>query len=344
MSTKQVTCSQCLFSHDLVNSKPSTICKYYQKGYCAYDARCRYDHTKPPTAAGGAGGPAPNPSPSSGLTHSNEPGKQENTLVLRDLNLTGLAEDKTPPSTVNNPGGCSDLQISPEMKPHSYLNAIRTGLDDLEASSSCSNELQSCPYAAAGECQFGDARIYLHGNMCEIFRLQFFHPFDPEQRKAHEKICMLTFEHEMEKAFAFQASQDKVCSICMEVILEKASAFERSFGVLSNCSRTYCLSCIHQWRCAKQFENPIIKSCPECRVISEFVIPSVYWVENRNKRNELIEAFKRGMGEKACKYFEQGKGTCPFGSKCLYHHAYPDGRNSLAKGNINVGSSFFISK
>lgn len=73
------------------------------------------------------------------------------------------------------------------------------------------------------------------------------------------QICMLTFEHEMEKAFAFQASQDKVCSICMEVILEKASASERRFGILSNCNHTYCLSCIRQWRCAKQFENPIIK-------------------------------------------------------------------------------------
>nr|KAF6420776.1 makorin ring finger protein 2 [Molossus molossus] len=30
--------------------------------------------------------------------------------------------------------------------------------------------------------------------------------------------------------------------------------------------------------------------------------------------------------KKACKYFEQGKGTCPFGNKCLYRHAYPDGR------------------
>lgn len=30
--------------------------------------------------------------------------------------------------------------------------------------------------------------------------------------------------------------------------------------------------------------------------------------------------------KKACKYFEQGRGTCPFGSKCLYRHAYPDGR------------------
>lgn len=29
--------------------------------------------------------------------------------------------------------------------------------------------------------------------------------------------------------------------------------------------------------------------------------------------------------KKPCKYFEQGKGTCPFGGKCLYLHAYPDG-------------------
>ncbi|XP_025233638.1 probable E3 ubiquitin-protein ligase makorin-2 isoform X2 [Theropithecus gelada] len=303
---------------------------------------CRYDHTRPSAAAGGAVGimahsvPSPafhNPHPPSEVTasivktNSHEPGKREKrTLVLRDRNLSGMAEGKTQPSMVSNPGSCSDPQPSPEMKPHSYLEAIRSGLDDVEASSSYSNEQQLCPYAAAGECRFGDACVYLHGEVCEICRLRVLHPFDPEQRKAHEKICMLTFEHEMEKAFAFQASQDKVCSICMEVILEKASASERRFGILSNCNHTYCLSCIRQWRCAKQFENPIIKSCPECRVISEFVIPSVYWVEDQNKKNELIEAFKQGMGKKACKYFEQGKGTCPFGSKCLYRHAYPDGR------------------
>lgn len=151
-------------------------------------------------------------------------------------------------------------------------------------------------------------------------------PQAPPPRPPVRQVCMSAFELEMEKAFALQASQDKACSICMEVILEKASASERRFGILSSCNHTYCLSCIRQWRCAKQFENPIIKSCPECRVISEFVIPSVYWVEDQNKKNELIEAFKQGMGKKACKYFEQGKGTCPFGNKCLYRHAYPDGR------------------
>ncbi|XP_060036700.1 E3 ubiquitin-protein ligase makorin-2 isoform X2 [Erinaceus europaeus] len=241
--------------------------------------------------------------------------------------LTGGAEEQGSLGVVSGPPGRSEPQASLEGKPQSYLEAIRSGLDDPEACSSYTGGAQPlCPYAAAGECRFGDACAYLHGDLCDICRLRVLHPCDPEQRRAHEKMCMETFEHEMEKAFAFQASQDKVCSICMEVILEKASASERRFGILSSCNHTYCLSCIRQWRCAKQFENPIIKSCPECRVISEFVIPSVYWVEDQNKKNELIEAFKQGMGKKACKYFEQGKGTCPFGSRCLYRHAYPDGR------------------
>lgn len=33
--------SRCLFSHDPANSKPSTICKFYQRGVCAYGERCR---------------------------------------------------------------------------------------------------------------------------------------------------------------------------------------------------------------------------------------------------------------------------------------------------------------
>lgn len=31
-------------------------------------------------------------------------------------------------------------------------------------------------------------------------------------------------------------------------------------------------------------------------MISEFVIPSAYWVEDQEKKNELIEAFKQGVG------------------------------------------------
>ncbi|XP_030061515.1 E3 ubiquitin-protein ligase makorin-2 [Microcaecilia unicolor] len=350
-STRQVTCryflhgvcregSRCLFSHDLLTSKPSTICKFYQKGQCAYGTRCRYDHVRPHPATGilvTSLTPSPPPPafqiPDSTpeatppvLKNKKESGRREKkTLVLRDRNLCGSTEDAAKPSPACNPGCCSDQNESVEVKPHSYLEAIRTGLEDVEAASSYPDAQQLCPFAAAGTCHYGNSCLYLHGNMCQICELQVLHPFDQEQRKMHEKMCMASFEHEMEKAFAFQASQEKVCSICMEVVYEKPSASERRFGILSNCNHTYCLSCIRKWRCAKQFENTVIKSCPECRVISEFVIPSVYWVEDQNKKNDLIEAFKEGMGKKACKYFEQGKGTCPFGGKCLYLHAYSDG-------------------
>ncbi|XP_060095845.1 E3 ubiquitin-protein ligase makorin-2 [Heteronotia binoei] len=355
-STKDVTCryfmqgvcregSRCLFSHDLSTSKPSTICRFYQKGQCAYGACCRYDHVRPSAS----GGMVPTRTlysvapPLQSLDSQSErntpitkskvqePGKREKkTIVLRDRDLCGSGEEKLRSSTVSDLACCSLQSDIPETKPHSYLEAIRSGLEeeDSEPGSLYTDGEQLCPYAAAGTCQFGDRCLYLHGQVCEICGLQVLHPFDPEQRKTHEKMCMATFEHEMEKAFAFQASQDKVCNICMEVVYEKPSASERRFGILSNCNHTYCLSCIRQWRCVKQFENPVIKSCPECRVISEFVIPSVYWVEDQTKKNELIEAFKQGVGKKACKYFDQGKGTCPFGGKCLYLHAYPDGRRA----------------
>lgn len=79
----------------------------------------------------------------------------------------------------------------PETKPHSYLDAIRSGLeDDAEPGSSYAYDEQLCPYAAAGMCQFGDRCLYLHGQVCEICGLQVLHPFDPEQRKAHEKVNM----------------------------------------------------------------------------------------------------------------------------------------------------------
>ncbi|XP_056280426.1 probable E3 ubiquitin-protein ligase makorin-1 isoform X2 [Pseudoliparis swirei] len=29
---------------------------------------------------------------------------------------------------------------------------------------------------------------------------------------------------------------------------------------------------------------------------------------------------------KACRYFDEGRGTCPFGSNCFYKHVFPDGR------------------
>ncbi|XP_030585076.1 E3 ubiquitin-protein ligase makorin-2 [Archocentrus centrarchus] len=340
MSTKQVTCryflhgvcregSRCLFSHDPSTSKPSTICKFYQRGACAYGERCRYDHIRLSSRGGGGGGASENLTGGGGSRVGR--GGAKKTLVLRDRVL-GVDD------TFGSPSESSGSELTAAAAPQSYVDAIRTGLDASAqeqaphpGGGAYPDLPQLCPYAATGQCVFKDSCTYLHGDLCEVCRLQVLHPHDPEQRRAHEKICLLAFEADMEKAFAAQLSQDKVCSICMDVVVQKANPSDRRFGILSSCSHIFCLACIRKWRCTRNFHNKIIKSCPQCRVISEFVIPSVYWVEDQDEKDHLIELFKSGVSKKACKYFDQGRSSCPFGGKCLYLHAFPDGTRAEAE-------------
>ncbi|XP_060897584.1 E3 ubiquitin-protein ligase makorin-2 isoform X2 [Labrus mixtus] len=349
MSTKQVTCryflhgvcregSRCMFSHDPTNSKPSTICKFYQRGVCAYGDRCRYDHVKSFRGVGGApenhavvGGAGGGASVRGGV---------KKNMVLRDR---VLGADSMFGGPVDGLGSGLTAAAAAAASPHTYVEAIRTGLDGSAQEQAVSaapppppvggayqDGPQLCPYAAAGHCYYEENCTYLHGDLCEVCGLQVLHPHDAEQRRSHEKMCMLAFEADMEKAFAAQLSQDKVCSICMELVVQKANPSDRRFGILSSCCHTFCLACIRQWRCTRNFSNKIIKACPECRVPSEFVIPSIYWVEDQDDKDHLIELFKSGVGKKACKYFDQGRGSCPFGGKCLYLHAFPDGTRAEA--------------
>ncbi|KAK2089434.1 hypothetical protein P7K49_032100 [Saguinus oedipus] len=60
-----------------------------------------------------------------------------------------------------------------------------------------------------------------------------------------------------------------------------SSAFA-SEGMLSNLSR-------------------IIKSCPECQITSNFVIPSESWVEEKEEKQKLIQKYKEALSNKACR-------------------------------------------
>lgn len=90
-------------------------------------------------------------------------------------------------------------------------------------------------------------------------------------------------------------------------------------------------------------------ACPECRIPSDYVCPSAFWVETKDEKEKLITDYKKALGEKDCKYFKkvgamaesacilallllglfcfffQGEGKCPFGNKCFYKHALPGG-------------------
>lgn len=191
-----------------------------------------------------------------------------------------------------------------------------------------SSDSELCPtYLMSGKCQIGENCSYIHGLLCEVCQLACLHPYDKEQRRTHKEECTKLMEAEMEHSFAVARSRDKVCGICMDNVMERPLASQRRFGILPNCAHCFCLNCIRKWRQSKQFENKIVRSCPECRTQSDFVIPSRYWVDDKDKeeKDKLLNSYQIALSAKPCKYFKQGEGQCPFGNKCFYLHALPDG-------------------
>ncbi|XP_009578219.1 PREDICTED: E3 ubiquitin-protein ligase makorin-1 isoform X2 [Fulmarus glacialis] len=321
----------CRYSHDLSTSQSTMVCRYYQRGCCAYGDRCRYEHTKPLKQEEVTDvNPDAKIYPSVSSDFASLPETVEEIIAeIEDENIDLAAAGVGAEDWVNAvefvPGQpyCGRAAPSCAEAPLQEM-VIEEEYEKQQADVEIKKEL--CPYAAVGECRYGENCVYIHGDVCDMCGLQVLHPIDAAQRSQHIKSCIEAHEKDMELSFAVQRSKDMVCGICMEVVYEKANPSERRFGILSNCSHTYCLKCIRKWRSAKQFESKIIKSCPECRITSNFVIPSEYWVEEKEEKQKLIQKYKEAMSNKPCRYFDEGRGSCPFGGNCFYKHAYPDGR------------------
>ncbi|KFQ96692.1 E3 ubiquitin-protein ligase makorin-1, partial [Nipponia nippon] len=321
----------CRYSHDLSTSQSAMVCRYYQRGCCAYGDRCRYEHTKPLKQEEVTDvNPDAKIYPSVSSDFASLPETVEEIIAEiedenTDLAAAGLGAEDWVNAVEFVPGQpyCGRAASSCAEAPLQEM-VIEEEYEKQQVDVEIKKEL--CPYAAVGECRYGENCVYIHGDVCDMCGLQVLHPIDAAQRSQHIKSCIEAHEKDMELSFAVQRSKDMVCGICMEVVYEKANPSERRFGILSNCSHTYCLKCIRKWRSAKQFESKIIKSCPECRITSNFVIPSEYWVEEKEEKQKLIQKYKEAMSNKPCRYFDEGRGSCPFGGNCFYKHAYPDGR------------------
>ncbi|XP_067684541.1 probable E3 ubiquitin-protein ligase makorin-1 [Haliotis asinina] len=343
----------CRYSHDR-SAQASMVCRFYLKGNCTYGDKCRYDHIKPQKDVS-----KHQPSnkissndvnPKSAVSNSHKPPPfssscnadfKSNMVSLKK----GVAPSPQPQVTLSSVGKPAEEWVKAKefvpgqpyegAVPSSYAKAAMVGKPDEEDISfgdddslyeTTDNSKLLCPFAAHGECWYGDNCEYLHGNICDLCGLAVLHPDEPEQQEQHRKECIERHEKDMELSFAIARSKDKACGICMDVVVEKNPVSERRFGILPGCNHCFCLSCIRKWRCAKQFENKIIRACPECRVQSDFVTPSQYWYETKEDKEKLIEGYKGALSSKPCRYFDQGRGECPFNEKCFYLHAYPDGR------------------
>ena len=120
------------------------------------------------------------------------------------------------------------------------------------------------------------------------------------------------------------------CAICLERVLSKAALSERRFGLLSHCGHAFCLACIRGWRgapgdAATAAASEHARTCPVCRVRSHYIVPSLTWPRSDEEKAGLMAAYTARLAAVPCRHFDQGRGSCPFGSSCWYAHRYPDG-------------------
>lgn len=348
----------CRFSHDR-QDKTDNVCKYYLKGCCTFADRCRYDHVKPKWNQ-----KEDTKQPKS-KTHSLPPLKDSSGSTSGMVSLKKVLHGKPNPPTTPKPPEewvnatefvpgqpyvCSSI-------PSSYASAASNGTEldgSLVIDEPVKNSSQLlCPYSVNKACQFGEDCVYTHGEICELCGLSVLLPGDEKQNEEHRKECLEAHERDMELSFVIARSKDKQCGICMDTVLEKEPPSERRFGILSDCIHCFCLACIRKWRASKQFDSKTIRSCPECRTQSDFVTPSSYWVESKDEKIKLIDGYKEALSKKPCKYFDQGRGDCPFNDSCFYLHLLPDGtkpppqprrrrRRHNADGDLNLEDNVFL--
>jgi len=319
----------CQFSHDL-KDKPSMVCKYYLQGSCSYGSSCRFDHVKPSSSrTRSSSGPKPVPL----LPRNTEDSKDKMVTLTKNKAKHPKNWADAPvfiPGQTYQGLSSSDKEtetLEPVASTMSYSAAAQSGVEFVDELTDEEASQMLCPFAAAvGDCPYGESCCYLHGLECEYCGNKCLHPYDTSQQEEHRKVCVESHEKDMEHSFAVQRSEGVTCGICLEVVRSKENRSDQRFGILTDCSHAFCLSCIRRWRNTSNSANKIVRTCPICRVSSAFVTPSEVWVEDATEKKKLIEGYKSALKDKPCRYFAQGTGTCPFGASCFYKHAYPDGR------------------
>lgn len=203
-------------------------------------------------------------------------------------------------------------------------------------------------WAASGTCSRGDRCHLLHGDPCPTCGRNALHPHDEASRAAHAAECSARAARLAEVA----ASARVECAICLERVLckENCRPSDRRFGLLEGCAHAFCLPCIRSWRgqansktnaersaataagSTPQSQQPqthqtnqidvatSLRTCPLCRTPAWFVTPSATWPATDDAKCEIVETYRRSLSRIECRWWDRGRGTCPFGTSCFYLH------------------------
>lgn len=268
---------QCDFAHErkdtAVDVPGQQICTYYQKGLCAYGSRCRYKHVKASQASSSANG--------------------RQSLVSDSVaahTTQGASSSWVPKSTKVSPFDKHARSL--QRKHHDFLGNGDIG--ESSASSAIPSEHLFCSFAAAN-CPLGDKCSRVHGNQCLYCRKYCLHPTDRRVKENHLRTC----EKKEKYLQVLKDSQEIECNVCLERVLSKPKPSECKFGLLPECDHAFCISCIRNWRSSAPTSGMdinnntnTVRTCPVCRKLSYFVIPSGIWYSTKEEKQEIIDNYK----------------------------------------------------
>ncbi|CAD7005513.1 unnamed protein product [Ceratitis capitata] len=313
----------------------TAICRYFQRGLCRFGDMCRFSHDLnggDVIHISGNEGDAIKPSTSSKSNARSEylnsrPSTSRQNWINAPIFVPKSHRSKYPIEEVSDAYACEGAAglgpINAEIQ-KSWADVVggdnvAQRMNTVEGADAEAMLAMICPFE--GPCPYGAFCAYgIHMELCKMCDQFCLHPSDQTQRRKHNQECLQQHEQAMEWSFAIARSKDKTCGICFDTIMEKAGR-EKRFGILPNCNHIFCLECIRKWRQAKQFEHKITRMPRFFR----FCLPQCLWVETKEEKDKLLSDYRLALGVKDCKYFKKGDGKCPFGNKCFYKHALPNG-------------------
>mmetsp|Transcript_18055 Transcript_18055/g.34473 ORF Transcript_18055/g.34473 Transcript_18055/m.34473 type:complete len:362 (-) Transcript_18055:278-1363(-) len=306
---------ECTFTHSF-QAPANTVCKFYLNGSCTYGDRCRYDHIRPSTSSSGVLRKVGHQHPSGSRERMAPPPPPPSARNSQASGQTPAWRSRGPPATRSKPGTVATPANKPKEEAGWGHRARDISDDDLLNKPLCSMAMQ-------GHCPRGDTCHYLHGDVCAICGLECLHPFNVAKRDEHEAECAKARAAKLQ----LEMSMEVDCGICYERVLGNERKSERRFGILPSCAHSFCLSCIRNWRDGSRAssEGQMVRTCPICRAVSYYVVPSAIWVQSSEDKEKLLQEYRGKTAEIPCRHFDHGRGVCPFGGSCFYAHRLEDG-------------------
>ena len=324
--------SQCAFTHALPAKGQDNVCQFYLAGACAYGAKCRYDHVRPKKGERTTAGPpvvlrrhpdAARPTPQATGADALPP-------------RSDVASGATAPAPVAAAAVVGSRPWAAVVGPPDVIDTpdvARLRLEDGEhdgEDNGGSGPRGDAPGAAA----FDPWRVLTV----------------PAEDGTSSDATVAAAASKAAREAALARSREVECCVCLEAVLQKPQAAHRRFGLLSGCSHAFCVSCIRDWRAggvadvvsAKALDHA--RTCPVCRSPSHYVIPSSTWPADDAEKAALVDAYKARLAAIPCRHFDDGRGSCPFGTSCWYAHkvngvdvnALPLRKAGTADGDLRV--------